>query len=110
MVGSTGPFCMAAQVGGQDSGSALLHMQSCQREPLAVHAAKFAPAEEGDLEDDFLAELLAEEAAAKKALEEEAAAESKRLKDEAKAAKKAPPPKATKKKKKKSSKKKKGEL
>ena len=79
----------------------------------AVHDAKFAPADEGDLDDDFLAELLAEEAAKAKALEEEAAAESKRLKKEAadaKKKKKAPTPEGAaapkKKKKKKTTKKK----
>mmetsp|Transcript_6118 Transcript_6118/g.18099 ORF Transcript_6118/g.18099 Transcript_6118/m.18099 type:complete len:763 (+) Transcript_6118:221-2509(+) len=75
----------------------------------AAHAAKFAPADEDGLDDDFMAELLAEEAAAKKALEEEAAAESKRLKDELKASK-TTTTKAPKKKKKKSKKKKQSEL
>jgi len=71
----------------------------------AIHAAKQAPVEEEEaMDDDFMAELLAEEAAAKAELEAEAAAESKRLKDELAAAKAKP---ATPKKKKKKKKKKK---
>ena len=81
----------------------------------AVHAAKFAPAEEDSLDDDFMAELLAEEAAKAAELEKEAAEESKRLKKEAadaKKKKKTPPPEdaAPKKKKKKKKTTKKKEL